>query len=392
MPEPPTGEPMAGLNQLLDVALSYVNRGWGVIPLEVETKRPAADQNCVLTDPEAVRSMWTTPYNIGLAMRRSNLLVLDLGKNKNINGRRALHALSAHYDAPMPTTRTVLTPSGGTHLYFSAPPPNPPPQPPSPHTSPSTPATPTSSQPPAPSAHTPTEPPDQPSSTPSPTGSNTTSTTPPPDQTHPDQQQKQTTESGTGGRTTGGEADGPPPRTKADDRPGAISTVDRPAHGLTSRSQARRFGRTRTTTTATDPRGRSTETEQHALNTGQRPDDCRRPATTTSSGHQTADHDQPTSDGRATAGRPRPGRRPAAGRTPGSRRPPTVDGGAGAGHRRPPGRTPAGRTAAAQPPPDGRRCTAGWGWARATAAHRKQLARNDERRPAVDGGQAAGRQ
>lgn len=119
-------------------ALACAERGWHVFPLVPGQKRPAVRkwEERATTDPERIARCWEyDAYNIGLATGPSGLVVVDLDKPKNgeepseewsgdnvTSGADVLAVLAERHDAPYPDgTFTVVTPSGGRHLYFAAP-------------------------------------------------------------------------------------------------------------------------------------------------------------------------------------------------------------------------------------------------------------------------------
>lgn len=80
------------------------------------------------TDPDRIRAAWgNTPYNVGLATGPAGLVVVDLDPPKPTDppgthsGAHILLALCRATGETLPRTYTVATPSGGTHLYFTAP-------------------------------------------------------------------------------------------------------------------------------------------------------------------------------------------------------------------------------------------------------------------------------
>lgn len=132
---------------LLAAALCCAERGWPVIPLLPGSKRPAGhpERSCpgtgrcagghrtpeqrATTDPQLIHAAWArTPYNVGIATGPAGLLVVDLdvckpGEQEGApDGAASLQALCERAGEPLPTTYQVRTPSGGRHLYFSAPP------------------------------------------------------------------------------------------------------------------------------------------------------------------------------------------------------------------------------------------------------------------------------
>ncbi|MFG3363056.1 bifunctional DNA primase/polymerase [Streptomyces griseofuscus] len=140
---------LADLNSLplLAAALCAAERGWPVIPLHPGSKRPAGhpERSCpgtgrcadghripeqrATTDPELIQAAWArTAYNVGIATGPAGLLVIDLDvckpgeKEGAPDGATSLSALCERADEQLPPTYQVRTPSGGRHLYFTAPP------------------------------------------------------------------------------------------------------------------------------------------------------------------------------------------------------------------------------------------------------------------------------
>jgi hypothetical protein len=128
---------------MLRSAMALAARGWHVFPCVRGGKRPALRENwqeLATADAERVRAWWTrSPYNIGLACGPSGLVVVDLdvsrgaaggtgagaaGADERITGHGTdvLAALCRAHGQPYPAaTYAVATPSGGHHLYFTAP-------------------------------------------------------------------------------------------------------------------------------------------------------------------------------------------------------------------------------------------------------------------------------
>ncbi len=125
----------AGLGpDLLSSALAAADLGWHVFPCAVGGKRPALRENwqeLATTDPERIRAWWSRqPYNIGIACGPSGLVIIDLdidrdapaGPGRPASGADSLRRLCAEHGEGYPAgTYTVDTPSGGCHLYFTAP-------------------------------------------------------------------------------------------------------------------------------------------------------------------------------------------------------------------------------------------------------------------------------
>ncbi|MEU9082472.1 bifunctional DNA primase/polymerase [Streptomyces sp. NPDC048357] len=134
------------MSQMLHAALAAAGRGWPVFPLRPGSKIPALHRQdrCPGTDacagghlkweqrsttnPTVIERCWShKPYNIGLATGPAGLVVVDLDMPKPDSSQDAPSgadnwlALCERAGQPVPATRTVRTPSGGTHLYFTAP-------------------------------------------------------------------------------------------------------------------------------------------------------------------------------------------------------------------------------------------------------------------------------
>ncbi|MFE9483418.1 bifunctional DNA primase/polymerase [Streptomyces spororaveus] len=131
---------------LVDAALTAADRGWPIFPLRPGSKTPALhrDDRCprtgacvgghvkweqrATTDEAVIVRCWShKPYNVGLATGPAGLIVVDLDMPKANSSQGApdgadnLLALCERAGQPVPATLTVRTPSGGIHLYFTAP-------------------------------------------------------------------------------------------------------------------------------------------------------------------------------------------------------------------------------------------------------------------------------
>ena len=132
-------------------ALDAAGRGWHVFPLRPGTKVPAVRhwEHEATTDTAQIKELWTAdlrrrdwwhvpePRNVGIACGPSKLVVLDLDlakpgqdrtsweerwRDRDVgSGAEVLDVLAEQAGQNMPETYVVATPSGGRHLYFSAP-------------------------------------------------------------------------------------------------------------------------------------------------------------------------------------------------------------------------------------------------------------------------------
>jgi len=123
------GGSRAGPGLLLS-ALAAAGLGWRVFPCAPGSKRPALAgnwQDLATTDLDRIRSWWARQaYNIGIACGPSGLVVIDLDIARppasTTSGTVSLERLCRAHGQRYPAgTYTVDTPSGGCHLYFTAP-------------------------------------------------------------------------------------------------------------------------------------------------------------------------------------------------------------------------------------------------------------------------------
>ena len=115
-------------------AMEAARRGWAVFPCRPGDKRPAVPdwERRACADPERVARYWpSAQHNIGLACGPSRLVVVDLDTHSPLpddwrlpgvhDGRDVLALLAEWAGQPWPVTYTVTTPTGGLHLYYTAP-------------------------------------------------------------------------------------------------------------------------------------------------------------------------------------------------------------------------------------------------------------------------------
>ena len=132
---------MTGLpSALLAAALSYSGRGWPVLPLHtvLDARCSCADTTCAhpgkhprirsgkqhahaAVDASIIAEWWKRwpTSNVGVVTgARSGLVVLDIDPRHG--GLESLHDIEEQH-GPLPVMPTVITGSGGLHLYFRHP-------------------------------------------------------------------------------------------------------------------------------------------------------------------------------------------------------------------------------------------------------------------------------
>jgi hypothetical protein len=115
-------------------AVEAARRGWAVFPCRPGDKRPAvADwERRACSDPDRVGRYWPSDHhNVGIACGPSRLVVIDLDTHSPLpedwrlpgvrDGRDVLALLAEWAGQLWPVTYTVKTPTGGMHLYYTAP-------------------------------------------------------------------------------------------------------------------------------------------------------------------------------------------------------------------------------------------------------------------------------
>jgi len=115
-------------------AMEAARRGWAVFPCRPGDKRPAVPdwERRACADTDRVARYWpSAQHNVGLACGPSRLVVVDLDTHSPLpddwglpgvhDGRDVLALLAEWAGQPWPVTYTVTTPTGGLHLYYTAP-------------------------------------------------------------------------------------------------------------------------------------------------------------------------------------------------------------------------------------------------------------------------------
>lgn len=115
-------------------AIAAAGRGWAVFPCRPGDKRPAVQdwEHKACADPGRVGRYWPSDrHNIGIACGPSRLVVLDLDAHGELpdewqlpginDGRDVFAQVCEWAGMDWPWTYAVATPSGGWHLYYTAP-------------------------------------------------------------------------------------------------------------------------------------------------------------------------------------------------------------------------------------------------------------------------------
>lgn len=109
----------------LHAALDFADQGFPVFPLCPKSKVPLPGSRAfhdATLDKDLIRRLWEPDEtrNIGIATGSiSRLLVIDVDRKNEVNGFEYLDQLFPGRN--IPTTRTVITPTGGIHLWFELP-------------------------------------------------------------------------------------------------------------------------------------------------------------------------------------------------------------------------------------------------------------------------------
>lgn len=107
------------MTPLHQAALAYARSGLAIFPCLVNAKAPATPHGFkdATTDIDQINAWWEqADYNIGLEPGRAGWFVVDIDPRHGGDSTWAEHCTILH---DLPTIRTVITPSGGRHLYFA---------------------------------------------------------------------------------------------------------------------------------------------------------------------------------------------------------------------------------------------------------------------------------
>jgi hypothetical protein len=119
-------------------ALHFAARGWHVFPITPLAKKPPVIdrwEHRASTDPDQIQRWWRySPYSIGIATGPSRLVVVDLDTTRHgqrppdrwatlgiSSGVGVLRTMAHQQGTTVTPTYAVTTPSGGWHLYYTAP-------------------------------------------------------------------------------------------------------------------------------------------------------------------------------------------------------------------------------------------------------------------------------
>lgn len=108
------------MENMLRFALGYARRGFDVVPLIPNTKRPMrkfADRP-PMTEEEIIE-VWTKTPNANIALKTIDFFVVDIDVHGKKNGYKSLKEWK--HVKKIPRTSQVISASGGKHLYFKKP-------------------------------------------------------------------------------------------------------------------------------------------------------------------------------------------------------------------------------------------------------------------------------
>lgn len=108
------------MENMLRFALGYARRGFDVVPLIPNTKRPMQKfaNRPPMTEDEIIE-VWRKTPNANIALKTVDFFIVDIDTHGETNGYQSLKEWK--HVKKIPRTSQVLTASGGKHLYFKKP-------------------------------------------------------------------------------------------------------------------------------------------------------------------------------------------------------------------------------------------------------------------------------
>ncbi len=110
------------MGTIKEAALRYAQHGLCVLPCAGKVPLPDHAYQDATTNADKITRWWKRypEANVRLVPGSANYLVVDVDIKGDVDGHASVKALEAEH-GPLPETRTVVTPSGGVHLYFGIP-------------------------------------------------------------------------------------------------------------------------------------------------------------------------------------------------------------------------------------------------------------------------------
>ena len=108
------------MENMLRFALGYARRGFDIVPLVPNTKKPMqkfADRP-PMTEEDIIE-VWTKTPNANIALKTIDFFIVDIDLHGNKNGYQSLK--NWEHAKKIPRTSQVISASGGKHLYFKKP-------------------------------------------------------------------------------------------------------------------------------------------------------------------------------------------------------------------------------------------------------------------------------
>lgn len=108
------------MENMLRFALGYARRGFDIVPLVPNTKRPLQKfANRPPLTEEEIKDIWTRVPNANIGIKTVDFFVIDVDTHGSTNGYQSLKEWK--YVDKIPKTSQVISASGGKHLYFKKP-------------------------------------------------------------------------------------------------------------------------------------------------------------------------------------------------------------------------------------------------------------------------------